>query len=109
MQLKFIFGVVPYIPLKSNSNAAPHSSYAWRRMFHYFAYNKEKFLQHYHKRSNVETTFSSIKKKLGETLKSKNKTAQINELLCKIIAYNITVLIQEMHELGIEPNFNKVE
>lgn len=76
-------------------------------MFHYFAYNKEEFLKHYHKRSNVETAFSSIKKKLGETLKSKNKTAQINELLCKMIAYNITVLIQEMHELGIEPSFIK--
>lgn len=53
----------------------------------------------------MESTFSSIKKKLGETLKSKNRAAQINELLCKVIAYNITVLIQEMHELGIKPNF----
>jgi len=60
---------------------------------------------HYHKRSNVESTFVSIKRKLGDTLKSKNSTSQINELLCKIIAYNITVLIQEMYELGIEPNF----
>lgn len=38
-------------------------------------------------------------------LKSKNKTAQKNELLCKIIAYNITVLIAEMHQLGINPDF----
>jgi transposase len=98
-------GAIPYIPFKSNSKATLHGSYAWRKMFHYFAYNKEEFLQHYHKRSNVETTFSAIKKKLGETLKSKNKTAQMNELLCKIIAYNITVLIQEMHELGIKSNF----
>ena len=44
-------------------------------------------------------------KELGEMIKSKKKTAQINELLCKIIAYNITVLIQEMHELGIEFSF----
>jgi transposase len=64
-------------------------------------------MEHYHKRSNVETTFSSIKKKLGETLKSKNKTAQINELLCKIIAYNITVLIQETTELGITAKFTR--
>ena len=35
-----------------------------------------------------------------------NRAAQINELLCKMIAYNITVLIQEMHELGIEAEFN---
>lgn len=46
-----------------------------------------------------------MKKKLEETLKSKNRIAQVNELLCKVIAYNIMVLIQEMHELGIEPNF----
>ncbi len=29
-------------------------------------------MEHYHKRSNAESTFSAIKKKFGETLKSKN-------------------------------------
>lgn len=58
-------------------------------MFHYFAYNKDEFLEHYYKRSNVKTTFSAVKKKLGENLKSKNYTPQVNELLCKFIAYNI--------------------
>ena len=28
-----------------------------------------------------------------------------NELLCKIIAYNITVLIREMIEMGATPEF----
>ncbi len=97
-------GGVPYIPFKENSISKPQgNSHIWRKMFHYFQYNQEDFLQHYHKRSNVETTFSAIKKKLGETLKSKNHTAQVNELLCKFIAYNILVLIEEMHELGIKP------
>ena len=59
----------------------------------------------YHKRSNVESTFGAIKQKFGETLRSKNTTAQINELLCKIIAYNITVLIHEMFEHGIVVDF----
>lgn len=77
--------------------------------FHYFQSNQEEFAGHYHKRSNVEAMFSAIKKKLGESLKSKNRTAQINELLCKIIVYNITVLIQEMHIIGIQPNFIVVE
>jgi len=45
-------------------------------------------MQHYHKRSNVESAFGSIKKKFGETLRNKNYTAQVNELLCKIVAYN---------------------
>ena len=32
-----------------------------------------------------------------------NHTAQVNEMLCKIIAYNITVLIREMIEMGADP------
>ncbi len=36
---------------------------------------------------------------------SKNRTAQINEILCKVIAYNITVLIHEMIELDGITNF----
>ena len=31
------------------------------KMYHYFMYNREEFLAHYHKRSNVETAFSMIK------------------------------------------------
>lgn len=99
-------GGIPYIQFKNNSTSKPNGSHIWKRMFHYFEYNKEEFLRYYHKRPNVETTFSAIKKKLGETLKSKNHTSQVNELLCKFIAYNILVLIGEMHELGIEPDFN---
>ena len=50
----------------------------------------------------------AIKQKFGETLKSKHWTAQVNELLCKIIAYNITVLIHEMFNSNIKPDFIKV-
>ena len=40
------------------------------------------------------------RRKFGESVKSKNRIAQENELLCKIIAYNITVLIHEMIQLN---------
>ena len=46
-----------------------------------------------------------IKSKLGDSLKSKNFIAQKNELLCKILAHNIIVLITEIYELGIEAQF----
>ncbi len=62
-------------------------------------------MEHYHKRSNVESTFSAVKAKFGESVMSKNRTAQINEILCKVIAYNITVLIHEMIELDGITNF----
>ncbi len=76
-----------------------------RKAFLFFQLHADEFFQHYHKRSNVESVFGAVKKKFGETLKSKNPKAQENELLCKLIAYNVTVLIQEMFELGIKPDF----
>jgi hypothetical protein len=38
-------------------------------------------------------------------LKSKNQITQVNELLAKIIAYNLTVVIHEIYENGISPDF----
>ncbi len=100
------FGAVPYIPFKSNSTGKPRgNNHVWRKMYAMFMFNKEEFEAHYHLRSNVETTFSAWKLKFGDSIKSVNKVAQKNELLCKAIAYNITVLIHEMFELGIKPDF----
>jgi transposase len=96
---------IAYIPFRSNATGHSRGSYLWTKMFHYFQFRNEEFAEHYHKRSNVESTFGAIKKKLGDKLKSKNKVAQENELICKLIAYNLTVVIHEMFELGIKPNF----
>ncbi|MHB8396935.1 MAG: transposase [Thermoplasmataceae archaeon] len=99
-------GGVPYIPFKSNTTGKPRgNNHIWRKMYAMFMLRKEEFEEHYHLRSNVETTFSAWKMKLGDSLKSKNLVAQKNELFCKAIAYNITVLIHEMFELGIKPDF----
>lgn len=98
-------GTRAYIPFKENSIGNARGSLAWKKAYHYFQLHSEEFYQHYHKRSNVESAFSSIKKKFGDGLKSKNYTAQVNELLCKVIAYNIVVLIHEMEELGIKAGF----
>jgi transposase len=97
---------IPYIAWKSNSTAGKGNS-LWNRLFHWYCLNQEKFLEHYHQRSNVETTFSMVKAKFGGSLRSKTRTAQINEALCKILAHNICVLIQSMFELGIKPEFYK--
>lgn len=98
-------GGTPYIPYKKNATARTGNSVLWKKMFHYIQLNREEFLNHYHKRSNIESTNAAIKRKFGETLKSKNQVAQINELLAKIVAYNLTVVIHEMYENGIKPNF----
>jgi transposase len=97
----------PYIPFKSycNGTTQKHGQFdtLWEKMWHYYQFNREQFLQHYHKRSNVETTFSMIKKKFGASVRAKSPIAQVNEVLCKVLCHNICVLIQSMYELGIEP------
>lgn len=98
-------GGTAFIPFKSNATDKQRGSPIWSKMYHYFMYNKETFLEHYHKRSNVETVFHMIKAKFGDSVRRKTKTAQINEVLLKILCYNICVVIQEMFELGIQPNF----
>lgn len=75
----------------------------------YFMFHHEEFLQHYHKRSNVETVFSMIKSKFGDALRSKSDTAQENEALCKVLCHNIYCLIQAIYELNIAPVFWKDE
>lgn len=97
------FNGTPYIPFKSN--ATGEGSALWEKMYHLFMFQKETFLQHYHKRSNIESTFSMLKRKFGDALRSKTDTALINETLCKVLCHNLVVLIHEMHELGIDPTF----
>jgi hypothetical protein len=46
-----------------------------------------------------------IKGEFGERLRSKTKTAQINEVLCKVLCHNICCLISAMYELGLKPKF----
>lgn len=106
LQLTLVKGAVPYIPFRNNARGDdPRQSAVWKRMYGFFLYNREMFMRHYHKRSNVESTFAMIKAKFGEKLRSKTKVAQTNEVLCKILAHNLCCLIQSIYELGIEPSF----
>ena len=99
-------GGTAYIPFRSNASGKPRGkTWMWRKMFNYFVYQREEFMEHYHLRSNIETTNFMIKAKFGDVIRSKDKTAQVNEVLLKVLCHNIVVLIQEMFELGIEPNF----
>ncbi len=99
-------GGTAYIPFKVNSvgaNLKQKYDALWDRMFHFYNFNRAEFLAHYHKRSNVETTFSMIKAKFGAFVRSKTPVAQVNEALAKILCHNICVLIQSVYELGITP------
>ena len=95
-------GAEPFIPFKSNTTGK--GSPMWRRLYAYFTLNEDEWKEHYHRRSNVETTFSMIKGKFGDALRSKSETGQVNEILLKVLCHNICVLVQEMYELGVTPS-----
>jgi transposase len=96
-------GVDPFVPFKSNSVSKPRGSPIWRRKYHEFQARREEFDQHYHARSNIESVNSAIKRKLREPLMSKAPQARVAELLAKILAYNIGVIVHEIFEHGIDP------
>jgi transposase len=98
-------GGTPFMPYKSNT-VTPTDDSVWAKMYHFYMFNRDTFLQHYHKRSNVETVFSMIKGKFGDSVRIKNNTGMVNEVLCKVLCHNICVLIQSMHELEIDAAFN---
>lgn len=101
-------GGTAFVPFKVNSQAGEAGT-VWERMFHYYNFRREEFLAHYHQRSNAESTFSMVKAKFRDHVRSKTDTAMKNEVLCKFLAHNIVVVHQSQIELGIEPVFWKDE
>ncbi|MFZ0245081.1 transposase [Candidatus Binatus sp.] len=96
--------IAPFIPFRSNCTIKPNlKAPAWDRLFHLYNFKRDEFLAHYHKRSNVESAFSSMKRKFGDFIRSKTEIAQINEVLLKVLAHNIVCLVHSIHELGIAP------
>jgi transposase len=83
-------------PLVASVEAVPFISFAshhrgngggmWEKMYHYFQFKHTEFLQHYHKRRNVESTFSMMKREFGDGLRSKTDVAMVNESLCNILS-----------------------
>jgi hypothetical protein len=80
----------------------------YERMYHLFCLNKEDYLRRYHRRSNVESVFSSVKRKFGDSVRSKTPTAMRNEVLAKLVCHIICQLIHLIYELGIGVNFGSI-
>ena len=97
-------GAQPLVPFKSNARKKNKSA-TWNRLFHYFQFQRDEFLAKYHRRSNVESTFSAIKRKFGDTIRSKSPMAQRNEALMKVLCHNIVCLIHEVSESGATAMF----
>jgi transposase len=98
-------GASAFIQFKVNST--PVHPGVWDNAYPYFNLHREEFLAPYHQRSNVESTFSMVKRKFGDSVRAKNALTMCNEALAKFLAYNLCCLIQAMQEFGIDPAFKR--
>jgi len=92
-------GAFPLIPFKARMNG--RGDELWRRTWAFQKTSPEEFGKHYHKRSNVETTFAMIKAKFGTYVRAKTQTAQMNEVLCKVLCHNLCCLIHAAYEPSV--------
>lgn len=97
-------GAEPRIPFKANSVESKHDD-LWNRLLAFYTFNRPAFGAVYHKRSLTESTFSSIKRVLGGTVRAKTFEGQKTEVFMKVLCHNIRVLVQSMHELNVAPQF----
>jgi transposase len=96
-------GGMPFIAPKANTTGAAGGLF--EKMVHYYQFRRDEFLSHYHKRSNVESTFSAVKRKFGDNVRSRSENAKVNEALAKLVCFNLTRVILSQCELGIETVF----
>jgi transposase len=96
-------GATPYIPFKIGTTGEGPA--LWRKMWALYMFKNDVFRRQYHARSNVETVFSMVKRKFGAAVRAKNDTAQRNEVLCKLLAHNLCVLVASMYELDVAAEF----
>jgi len=54
---------MPFIPFKKHANNRAERCPIWKAMYRHFHEQREEFMSHYHKRSNVESVFSMMKRK----------------------------------------------
>jgi hypothetical protein len=62
--------VEAFIPFKVNAVVNPKAP-TWSRHLCEFTLNQERFLAHYHRRSNVETVFAMMKARFGAAVASR--------------------------------------
>lgn len=102
-------GGVAYIPFKNRTTGRGGHGDGfdglWNYMWAYYNFNREQFMAKYCQRVQAESTMSMIKAKFGSSVRSKSPTAQVNEVLCKILCHNLAVLVNSVAEMGLEPTF----
>ena len=87
-------GGTPFIKPKSNTTPKSRGSRSWKEMVTMYLKNLDKFNDHYHQRSIVESVFAALKirRGMGGSLRSRRDHTQDKELAIQTISYNIDMV-----------------
>jgi transposase len=96
-------GAEPWIKLKSNTTARAEGSTNWRRMVLAFKVTPDVANEKYHKRSNVESTFSAKKRKFGSSVRRRLLTSQKMEESFSWVGFNMSLIPRARYEFGVNP------
>ena len=92
-----------YAAFRNNTTGGVGGSFG--KAYHLFCLNKDEYMEHYHRRSMIESTYSMVKRKFGDSVKSKSDLAMKNEVFAKFVCHNICCVISAIYERGIDPKF----
>ena len=99
-------GAVPFIMGKKRVNVPERGRMSsWGAMLRLWKNHRMYFAEHYHRRSNVESTFGALKRKFGDFCRCKKPKSQENEILCKIVCFNSSVLSEALLSFDLECKF----
>jgi len=94
----------PYLKPKENATRQAKGHPAYSEMMKELEKNPDDWNKSYHKRSFVESTFSSIKKRFGKALASIKQRLKKKELLLKTICYNIKEALYNLKASDLKTN-----
>ena len=98
-----------YCPFRANAvprQRKQRRDALWEQAYYFHLWHRKEFLDHYNRRSNVESAFSMVKARFGAVVRSKTPTAQTNKVLAKLLCHNLCVLVKSMYALNISPVFD---
>ena len=100
-------GAVPFIMPFGRVNVPGNrgKTSAWGGMLKLWKNHQMEFAEHYNQRSNVESTFGSLKRKFGDFCRCKKPESQENEILAKITCYNASVLSEAILSNDLRQGF----
>ena len=99
-------GGLPFImPKKTVSIPTKGLISPWAAMLRLWKKHQMLFAQHYHRRSNVESTFGALKRKFGDFCRCKKPETQESEILAKIVCFNAAVLAEALLSYDLKGDF----